>query len=69
MGRIHFELKGCRSVINNFFKLLTVHSVSNNAEFDQTTSFAAFDLVLHCLLMSHKMDARIFLVLVCRKKT
>ena len=33
--------------------------ISNSEEPDQTPRFAASNLVLHCLPMSHKMDARL----------
>ena len=33
--------------------------LANSGEPDQTPQFAASDLVLHCLPMSHKKDARI----------
>ena len=32
---------------------------ANIAEADQTSRIAASDLVLHCLLMSHKKDNRL----------
>ena len=33
--------------------------LANNGEPDQTPCFVASDLVLHCLSMSHKKDARL----------
>ena len=36
--------------------------VTNSGEPDQTPHFAASDLVLHCLPMSHKMDVRLIRV-------
>ena len=35
---------------------------ANSGEPDQTPRFAVSDLVLHCLLMSHKKDARLIWV-------
>ena len=35
---------------------------ANSGEPDQTPHFAAFDLVLHCLPMSHKKEARLIWV-------
>ena len=37
---------------------LKVHTVSNQYESDQTPHVAASDLVLHCVPMSYKTDAR-----------
>ena len=43
-----------------FIQILKETSVfANSGEPDQTPSFAASDLVLHCLKMSHKKDARL----------
>ena len=36
--------------------------LANSGEPDQTTRFAASDLVLHCLPMSHKIDAKLIWV-------
>ena len=37
----------------------------NGGEPDQTLHFAASDLVLHCLQMSHKKDPRLLWVKLC----
>ena len=42
IGQIHFKFKGGSVEIYNFIQILKVHSVASA-------------LVLHCLLMSHKM--------------
>ena len=36
--------------------------LANGAESDQMMLFAASDLVLHCLLMSNKIEARVIWV-------
>ena len=41
-----------------FFKFKKKLLYENSGEPDQTLRFAASDLVLHCLLMSNKKDAR-----------
>ena len=45
-----------------FIKISKDTSVSNSGEPDQTPRFAASDLVLHCLSMSHKKDVRLIWV-------
>ena len=50
---------GCWVVILNFIQILKVLSVSNSAEPDQMPRFAASDLDLHCLPVSHEKDARL----------
>ena len=42
-----------------FTQIKINYSVSNSEEPDQTPRFAASDLDLHCLPMSHKMEARL----------
>ena len=44
------------------FKFLKKLLYSNSGEPDQTLHFAASDLVLHCLPMFHKKDARLIWV-------
>ena len=57
--QIHFEFKGCWVLIYNFIQILKVNYVSKP---DQMAHIAVPDLVLHCLLMSHKKDARLMWV-------
>ena len=38
------------------------YQILNSGEPDQTSRFAASDLVLHCLPMSHNQDARLIWV-------
>ena len=45
-----------------FIQILIEHSVSYNCDPDQTPHFAASDLVLHCLSMPLKKDARLIWV-------
>ena len=45
-----------------FIQMLIEHSVSYSGDPDQTPHFAASDLVLHCLSMSHKKDTRLIWV-------
>ena len=47
-----------------FIQILKETSVSKQSRPDQTPRFAPSDLVLHCLPMCHKKDAR----LICVKK-
>ena len=42
-----------------FIKIFKKLLFANSGEPDQTPHFAVFDLVLHCLPMSHKRDARL----------
>ena len=49
-------------MIFDFFQILKEAPVSKSGEPDQTLRFAASDLVLHCLPMSHKKDARLIWV-------
>ena len=44
------------------FEFLKTLLYANSGEPDQTPRFAASDMVLHCLLMSHKKDARLMWV-------
>ena len=45
-------------------KILKKLLFANSGEPDQTPHYVASDLVLHCLLMSHKKDARLIWVKV-----
>ena len=45
-----------------FIKILKEFLFANSGEPDQTPHFVASDLVLHCLPMSHKKDARLLWV-------
>ena len=40
---------------------------ANSGEPDQTPHIAASDLILHCLLMSHKKNARLIGVNMCMR--
>ena len=55
----------CWVKIYNYIQILKVHSVSKSVEPDQMSHLAESDLVLHCLPMSHKMDARLIWVNIC----
>ena len=62
MGSIHFEFKGCWVEIYNVFQILKYILKANSAEPDQKPHSAVSDLVLHCLLTSHKMNPRLIWV-------
>ena len=47
-----------------FIQFLKITSVCKSGESDQTPRFAKSGLVLHCLPMSHKKDARLISQLV-----
>ena len=49
-------------MIYSLYSNLKESSVTNSGEPDQTPRFAASDLVLRCLPMSHKKDARLIWV-------
>ena len=48
-------------VFFNFIQILIEHSEANSGDPDQTPHYAASDLGLHCLPMSHITDARLTL--------
>ena len=48
--------------VGRYFSFLFKFSVIKNGEPDQMPYFAVSDMVLHCLLMSHKKDARLIWV-------
>ena len=49
-------------VIFIFIQILTEHFVRNRGDTDQMQQNVAFDLGLHCLSMTNKMDARLIWV-------
>ena len=49
-------------VFSIFIEILKETSVTNSGESDQLQRFAGSNLVLHCLPMSHKKDARLIWV-------
>ena len=60
---IHFRFKGCWVVFFIFIQIFKETSVtSKQCKPDQMPPFAASGLVLHCLPMSHKNDARLIWV-------
>ena len=61
IGRIHFEFKGCWVVIHNSLQFLnySMQAEGGSAIPYQTPRSVASDLVLHCLSMSHLIDARL----------
>ena len=63
------NFKGCRVVISILFKFYKHFLQANSAEPDQTPLFAASDLVLHCLPISHKRDAMLIWVKIIEKTT
>ena len=54
-----FHLKGCWVVVFIFIQILREHSV-NRGDPDQTPRSVESDLVLHCLPMSNKKEARLY---------
>ena len=57
-------LGGIFHFYSNFKRNLIM--LANSREPDQTPHFAVFDLVLHCLPMSHKKDARLIWVIISK---
>ena len=62
VGRSHFQFQVCLEVFFISSQILIEHSVSKQWGPDQTLSSVASDLVLQCLPMSHKKDARTILL-------
>ena len=60
---MHVPLLGLFGGILIFIQILKETTVSNSREPDQTPRSAASDLILQCLWMSHKKDARQICVL------
>ena len=58
-----FKNLSCGVVIYNFIQFLKVIPVTKRKKADQMLHNVVSDLVLHCLLMSSKMDARLILVI------
>ena len=56
------QILGLLGGIFHFIQVLKETLFTNRGEPDQTLHFAATDLVLHCLPMSHKKDARLIWV-------
>ena len=61
-GTSLFPILGLLGRIFHFHSIKKKLLFANSEEPDQTPRFAAADLVLHCLPMSHKMDARLIWV-------
>ena len=55
---MHIPLLGLFGGIYIFIQILKETSVSNSRETDQTLCSVASDLILQCLWMSHKKEAR-----------
>ena len=58
-GWVHFQFQGCWVVFFIFIQILKKLLLANSGETYQTPPFVASDLVLHCLPMSHKYNARL----------
>ena len=62
IGQVHFCFKGCWVVFSFLFKFSEELLFASSREPDQTPCLAASDLVLHCLPITHKKNARLIWV-------